>query len=83
MFFEEAEYWLYCHLLAQFAYKAEAQVSCYCLIPNHVHIIIVPSDEDGLRSTLPTRIGAIPAILTLAIAGPDIYGRPLWCRCNG
>ncbi len=24
---------------------------CYCLMPNHVHIIIVPSNEDGLRRT--------------------------------
>jgi len=23
----------------------------YCLMPNHVHIIAVPSDEDGLRRT--------------------------------
>jgi putative transposase len=50
-FFEEADYALYRDLLAQSAEKAGAEVWCYCLMPNHVHIIIVPSDEDGLRRT--------------------------------
>jgi putative transposase len=50
-FFEEADYSLYRDLLAQSAEKAGAEIWCYCLMPNHVHIIIVPSDEDGLRRT--------------------------------
>jgi putative transposase len=50
-FFEDADYALYRDLLAQSAEKAGAEVWCYCLMPNHVHIIVVPSDEDGLRRT--------------------------------
>jgi putative transposase len=50
-FFEDADYASYRDLLAQSAEKAGAQVWCYCLMPNHVHIIVVPSDEDGLRRT--------------------------------
>jgi putative transposase len=50
-FFEDGDYALYRDLLAQSAEKAGTQVWCYCLMPNHVHIIIVPSDEDGLRRT--------------------------------
>ena len=50
-FFEAADYALYRDLLAQSAHKAGAQVWCYCLMPNHVHIIVVPSDADGLRRT--------------------------------
>lgn len=50
-FFEDADYVLYRDLLAQSAQKAGAQIWCYCLMPNHVHVIIVPSDEDGLRRT--------------------------------
>jgi putative transposase len=50
-FFEEADYALYRDLLAQSAARAGAEIWCYCLMPNHVHIIIVPSDEDGLRRT--------------------------------
>ena len=50
-FFEEGDYALYKHLLSEAAQKAGAEIWCYCLMPNHVHIIIVPSDEDGLRRT--------------------------------
>ena len=50
-FFEDDDYALYMSMLSEAARKAEAEVWCYCLMPNHVHIIIVPSDEDGLRRT--------------------------------
>lgn len=51
-FFEEADYVLYLDLLAAAADKAGTEVWCYCLMPNHVHLILVPSHEDGLRQTL-------------------------------
>ena len=50
-FFEDDDYELYRDLLSEAAKKAGAEIWCYCLMPNHVHIIIVPSDEDGLRRT--------------------------------
>lgn len=50
-FFEDGDYELYRDLLAEAAAKARASVWCYCLMPNHVHVIVVPSDEDGLRRT--------------------------------
>ena len=54
VFFEEADYALYRDLLADAAEQAGCVVWCYCLMPNHVHIVIVPSDEDGLRKTFAT-----------------------------
>ena len=50
-FFEEADYALYLDLLAQAAERAHAEIWAYCLMPNHVHAIVVPADEDGLRRT--------------------------------
>ena len=50
-FFEDADYALYRDLLADAAERAGAEVWCYCLMPNHVHLIVVPADEDGLRRT--------------------------------
>jgi len=47
--FKDDDYALYESLLHEAAKKAEAEIWCYCLMPNHVHIIIVPSDKDGLR----------------------------------
>ena len=51
VFFEDDDYALYESLLSEAAQKAGSEIWCYCLMPNHVHIIIVPSDEDGLRRT--------------------------------
>ena len=50
-FFEEADYALYVDLFAQAVQRAGCAVWAYCLMPNHVHAIVVPSDEDGLRRT--------------------------------
>ena len=50
-FFGDEDYVLYRDLLAEAADKAGAEIWCYCLMPNHVHLIVVPSDEDGLRRT--------------------------------
>ncbi len=50
-FFVDDDYALYRHLISEAAEKARAEVWCYCLMPNHVHIIIVPQNKDGLRRT--------------------------------
>ncbi len=31
--------------------RAQAEVWAYCLMPNHVHIVLTPSDQDGLART--------------------------------
>ncbi len=51
VFFEEADYALYLDLLAVAAERAQTEIWAYCLMPNHVHIVLVPSDEYGLSRT--------------------------------
>lgn len=51
-FFNDADYALYRDLLAQHCRAADVQVWAWCLMPNHVHLILVPSDPDGLRRAL-------------------------------
>ena len=50
-FFEDGDYELYLDLLADGAARARTEIWSYCLMPNHVHIVLVPQDEDGLRRT--------------------------------
>lgn len=50
-FFEDGDYALYLDLLAESSARAQTEIRAYCLMPNHVHVILVPSDEDGLRRT--------------------------------
>jgi REP element-mobilizing transposase RayT len=46
------DYALYHDLLATHCRAAEVEVWAWCLTPNHVHLILVPSDPDGLRRAL-------------------------------
>ena len=50
-FFEDGDYALYLDLLSDAAGRSGVEIWSYCLMPNHVHIVAVPSDEDGLRRT--------------------------------
>lgn len=51
VFFEEADYAAYLALISAAAKKAGTTIWSYCLMPNHVHFIMAPSNPDGLRDT--------------------------------
>jgi putative transposase len=51
-FFREEDYRLYKTLLAEHAAAADVEVWAWVLMPNHVHLVMVPSDPDGLRKAL-------------------------------
>ena len=51
-FFGDGDYALYRDLLAAHCGAASVEVWAWCLMPNHVHLILVPSDPDGLRRAL-------------------------------
>jgi REP element-mobilizing transposase RayT len=51
-FFSNANYALYRDLLAESCRAADVEVWAWCLMPNHVHLILTPSDADGLRRAL-------------------------------
>ena len=69
IFFEEGDHEIYRDLLAEQALKAEVEVWAYCMMPNHVHLILVPADSDALgravgethgQSGMGNRGGTIP-----------------------
>lgn len=51
-FFDEEDYALYRDLLAENCRAAAVEAWAWCLMPNHVHLILVPADADGLRRVL-------------------------------
>lgn len=51
-FFIDDDYELYLKLLAIFTRKAGVSVLAWCLMPNHVHLLLVPTTETGLRAAL-------------------------------
>ena len=52
VFFDEADYRLYRDLLKQHCDAAGVGIWAWCLMPNHVHLVLVPGDADGLRRAL-------------------------------
>lgn len=51
-FFSDEDFALYRDLLGAACRAAEVEVWAWCLMPNHVHLVLVPSDRDGLRRAL-------------------------------
>jgi putative transposase len=52
VFYTDSDYQLYLKLLTEAANLAEVTCMGYCLMPTHLHIILVPKTEDGLRECL-------------------------------
>lgn len=51
-FFCEDDYRYYIALMSEFSRQSGTEIWAYCLMPNHVHLVMVPAEEDGLRATL-------------------------------
>jgi len=51
-FFSDADYSAYLALLTEACEKTGVACWAYCLMPNHVHLILVPPEEDTLGAVL-------------------------------
>jgi putative transposase len=51
-FFSDADFAFYGALLTEWCAKTETKIWGWCLMPNHVHLILEPSHADGLRAAL-------------------------------
>src|SRR5882672_4557138 len=52
VFFEPSDYAFYRDLLAERCRKASVEVWAYCLMPNHVHLVLTPRTPDGLARAI-------------------------------
>lgn len=52
IFFSEGDQVVYRELLAEQMAKAGVEVWSYCLMPNHVHLILCPSTDDGIAQAM-------------------------------
>ena len=48
-FFNEGDYAAYLELMSEWCRDQGVEIWSYCLMPNHTHLIAVPSTEEGLR----------------------------------
>jgi putative transposase len=51
-FFGDGDYALYRDLLSASCRANDVEIWSWVLMPNHVHLILVPADEDGIRRAL-------------------------------
>jgi len=51
-FFKEGDYKFYLSLLKEYCRLNDVEIWCYCLMPNHVHIIAVPEKQDGIKTAI-------------------------------
>ncbi len=52
IFFEGGDQDIYCDMLAEQMRKYDVEAWAYCLMPNHVHLILCPRDANGLARAL-------------------------------
>ncbi len=51
-FFNDSDYTYYLELMSAFCRGSGTEIWAYCLMPNHVHLVMVASKEYGLRAAL-------------------------------
>ena len=74
VFFADADYALYLQLAAECFAESDAEVWGYCLMPNHVHLIVAPRTKDALRAPL----AKLHARYARAINGRERWTGHLW-----
>ncbi len=52
VFLQTEDWSRYLELVRDACVRAETRVLAYCLMPNHVHFVMVPTYEDGLRAAM-------------------------------
>jgi putative transposase len=63
VFFSSSDYALYLRLLTDACVESNVTCLAFCLMPNHVHLILVPGKHDSLRRCLATTHRAYASIL--------------------
>ena len=51
-FFSDSDYFIYLSTMAASCEKQRVEIWCYCLMPNHIHLIAVPETEESLSRAI-------------------------------
>lgn len=52
VFFMDDDYREYLKLLAIYSHRCKLKILAYCLMPNHVHLIVIPEEREGLAKAI-------------------------------
>lgn len=73
-FFREEDYRYYVALMAEWCGRFDVAVWAYCLMPNHVHLVLVPGSAEGLHRA----VGEVHRRYTRAINSREGWRGDLW-----
>jgi putative transposase len=73
-FFDESDYLRYLDLLRDAMMRSGVEIWAYCLMPNHVHLVVVPAAEDSLARLF----GQVHRRYTLRINEQHDWAGHLW-----
>ena len=73
-FFRPGDYKLYLDIFGEVAPEYGLELWCYCLMPNHVHLIVVPGDDESLARG----IGEVHRRYTRAVHARKNWRGYLW-----
>jgi len=51
-FFNNEDYQSYLELMSEWCMKFRVETWAYCLMPNHIHLIVLPETKDGLNQAI-------------------------------
>ncbi len=51
-FFNDEDYQSYLELMSEWCTKFQVEAWAYCLMPNHIHLIVVPETKDSLNKAI-------------------------------
>lgn len=51
-FFRDEDFEEYTSLMSEWCKKCKVEIWAYCLMPNHIHLIAVPSSEESMRKAI-------------------------------
>ena len=74
-FFGEEDYQHYLELMAQFCRAEQVAIWAYCLMPNHVHLIVVPQSAESLRRAIGEALAGTRGGSTSGRAGEGTCGK--------
>ncbi|MFB3884221.1 MAG: transposase [Thermodesulfobacteriota bacterium] len=52
VFFDPGDYQRYLSFVSRYSEEKEAAILAYCLMPNHIHLLVRPSDEENLAKMM-------------------------------
>ncbi len=81
-FFGEDDYGAYIGMMAEWCPKCGVEVWAYCLMPNPVHLVVVPKSEEGLRGALGEAQVYSAHQLPGGLAGSPVAGE-VFLFCDG